>query len=82
VWLPITEDAQSGGAEILSYRLDWDNGTNKLVWTTLIGYEEAYIGTSYTQTGTVPGSIYNFRLSAYNRQGWSPFSPVKPILAA
>jgi len=53
-----------------------------MIWTTLIGFSSPYLGTIWTQSGTVPGKIYYFRISAQNDHGWSPFSDVKPILAA
>jgi len=54
-WSLITDAKETGGAEILSYKLDWDNGTNQMIWTTLVGYESAYLGTAWIQGGTVPG---------------------------
>lgn len=62
-WSEITEDSQTGGADILSYRLDWDNGTNQMIWTTIVGYDSAYIGTAWIQGGTVPGDTYFFRMA-------------------
>jgi hypothetical protein len=61
-WSLITEDSQTGGGDISSYRLDWDNGTNQMIWTTLVGYSSAYLGTTWIQGGTVPGEYYNFRI--------------------
>ena len=46
-WSTITEDSETGGAPILTYRLEWDNGTNQMIWTTLIGEESAFVGTSW-----------------------------------
>lgn len=32
VWSLITDEPGNGGAPILSYQLDWDNGTNQMIW--------------------------------------------------
>lgn len=53
-----------------------------MIWTTLTGYASPYLGTAWTKSGTVPGKIYYFRLSAQNEHGWSTFSEVKSVLAA
>jgi hypothetical protein len=81
-WSLVTDEYESGGTPILSYRLDWDNGTNLMIWTTLIGYESAYDGVAWIQGGCVPGKTYHFRLSVQNAQGWSAYSPVTAVLAA
>lgn len=48
VWQQITDITLTGGLPILSYRLDWDAGTNQAVWTTLVGLNQAYLGTTWT----------------------------------
>jgi hypothetical protein len=63
VWEPITNLTLTGGLPILSYKLDWDAGTNQVVWTTLVGLNQAYLGTSWTQGGCIPGTVYYIRLS-------------------
>jgi hypothetical protein len=73
---------ETGGSPILSYRLDWDDGTDMIIWPTLVGEDTPYLGTTWTQSVNVPGKYYNFRLSLQNAQGWSDYSPVASIQAA
>lgn len=54
----------TGGTDIVSYELDWDNGLSQNVWNPLVGYASAFIGTSFTLTGVWSVVTYSFRLSA------------------
>ena len=60
--------------------IDWDNASSS--WINLIGYDSAYLGLTWTQTGTTPGSTYSFRIKVQNAQGWSDYSEVTAVLAA
>lgn len=54
----------NGGSAITSYQLDWDSGSNGLVWTDLVGLSTPYLGSSFTKTGLTMGIRYKFRLRA------------------
>ena len=66
VWDEIVSSVQTGGAPILSYRLEWDDATEMKVWTTLVGYDTAYMGLMWLQLGAQPGKIYSFRIQVQN----------------
>jgi hypothetical protein len=37
-WTGVSSNEDIGGSPILSYGLQWDNGSNEQVWTSLQGY--------------------------------------------
>lgn len=47
-----------------------------------MGYSSAFLGLTFTQTGTVSGSTYSFKLRAQNVHGWSDWSTVTSLLSA
>jgi hypothetical protein len=80
-WVPLTVFADTGGAPITSYRLEWDAGTG--TWADVVGHTSSYLGTTYSiTTGVVAGSSYRVRVSAYNAHGYGAYSPELTILAA
>jgi hypothetical protein len=54
-WNLITDPSFTGGVEILSYWLQWDDSTEQMIWYSLAGYDSAYEGSQWTQAGTTPG---------------------------
>jgi hypothetical protein len=62
-WDAITGVVETGGSQIISYRIDWDNSNGQTEWYNLIGEDTAYTGLSWTETGVTPGEVYNFRIS-------------------
>jgi hypothetical protein len=65
-WNEIVTLTETGGSPILSYRLDWDDRSDKTVWYTLVGYDSAYLGLTWVQTGALPGETYSFRMQVQN----------------
>lgn len=79
-WTALTSPA-NGDSTVLSYELQWDQGTS--TWVSLAGSASYYTGTSYTiALGITSGTTYQFKVRAYNKWGWGEFSPVVSILAA
>jgi hypothetical protein len=78
------EFAATGGSEVTSYRLDWDDSSDELVWHTIAGHDTTYpyLQTEFTKTLTTPGRYYKFRLQVENRQGWSLWSDPIAIQAS
>ena len=71
---------QDGGSTILSYSLEWDQGTN--TWVSLIG-ESVHSTSLQHQINTLDeGDSYKFRYRAYNVHGWSAYSAEATILVA
>ena len=68
-WDPVTDFAETGGSAVVSYRLDWDDSSNELVWHTIAGHDTSYpfLLTEFTKTLTTPGNYYKFRLQVENR---------------
>ena len=82
-WSPLTAEADTGGAIILSYGLEWDAGSEGVSWTALAGFTVRTLVPTFTvSTGLVPGAPYMFRLSAENLYGWGPTSSTTTAYAA
>jgi len=81
-WTALTTAAQTGGASITSYHLQWDAGTNT-TWYDVIGLSPSYTSTSVIlSTSIVAGNTYYFRVRASNIIGWGSYSSTASIKAA
>lgn len=75
-WIALTTETERGGlsATIDSYNLEWRVGSSD-PWVSLVGISPLVTTTTFTATaaakGTQPVQLYNFRLSAKNKYGWS-----------
>lgn len=79
-WTALTP-TQANGAPILSYSLEWDQGTS--TWVPLTGGSSNDLATTYTVTGNFPASsAYKFRVKAKNLYGWGPYSTVLSVITA
>ena len=59
MWDPQSLVNETGDSTILSYRLQWDQGTG--AWTDLTGYPSNSLATNYTvTTGVTAGTAYTF----------------------
>lgn len=72
--------AQNGGSTILSYSLEWDQGTDN--WVSLIGETVHSTSLQHQINSLTQGDSYKFRYRAYNVHGWSAYSPEATILVA
>lgn len=85
VWAALTTAAETGGAVITSYNLEWHaGGPDPLAaWLDLAGELSDYPGTSYiTTTGIVAGATASFRLRAKNIWGWGALSTEAVVVAS
>jgi len=81
-WSPIVSP-QNGGSAVLSYHLQFDNGTASTNWTDVVGIAVDSLATTViVSTDIVSGQVYGFRVRARNIFGWGPYSPVTQIQAA
>ena len=72
-WDALTLSAYTGGSDITSYKLEWDQGTS--TWDTLVGgSSDQIVPRSYTRTSLTAGQSYKFRLTAKNVYGWGVVS--------
>lgn len=62
----------NGGAEVIDYRVSFDQSTG--TWTDL---DSGILQNLYTATGLTSGKYYNFRVEARNIQGYSLYSDTK-----
>lgn len=74
-WPAITEMADTANAVITSYQLEWS--TDDATWSTVNGGDqsigEMYTGTTFGfDTGVVQGTLYYFRVTAWNAHGTGP----------
>jgi hypothetical protein len=82
-WSTLSGDAYTGGALIISYGLEWDEGSSGSAWAELTGHTVRTLATSFTVTsGLTAGLGYMFRLRAENIYGWGPYSTTTTIYAA
>lgn len=78
----LTTTLETGGAPILSYNLQMDDGLGG-AFTDLYGVTADTLITSYTVYGLVKGRVYAFRYRARNIYGWnSDYSPIFRLRAA
>jgi hypothetical protein len=78
----LTTSAETGGAAIVSYHLQWDKGTNS-TWYDVIGLSPYSTATTATvSTSLVAGTTYYFRVRAYNVHGWGAYSTTTEVKAA
>jgi hypothetical protein len=82
-WSPLTIPADNGGSPILSYHLQYDNGTFATTWLDVVGLAPDSIAeTIIVSSEIVSGTVYGFRVRARNIFGWGPYSAVTEIKAA
>jgi len=82
-WSALTIAADYGGSSVLSYHLQYDNGTNAVTWRDVIGLAPDSLATSViVSSNVVSGTQYGFRVRARNIFGWGPYSAVTYIKAA
>ena len=72
----------TGGSTILSYHLEYDDGTTGTTWTSLVGYTPLLLSNQYTLTGVTAGTTYMFRVQAKNIHGWGPTSTELSVKAS
>lgn len=74
---------QNGNSNVTSYSLEFDSGTNGLVWTALTGYISAFTNLTTVVTDNIErGVTYHFKLRAQNIWGWGAYSTIHHIQAA
>ena len=82
VTIPEIPNDLDGGSSILSYSLEWNQGSGT-TFIDLIGLSSDSLVLEFTQSvAGAAGSIYTFRYRARNVIGWSNYSPTTDIVAA
>jgi hypothetical protein len=75
LWTPLTLTEELRGAPIVSYHLQWDEGTSGRDWDDLTGITVNSLNTSFiVTTGLLVGYDYQFRVRARNAYGFGDFS--------
>lgn len=78
-WDFIEVDALTGASPIVSYSLEWDQGSGN--WQPLIGVASDSLAlTGTVQGGITPGLPYNFRVRAKNIHGWGPYGGTLKVI--
>jgi len=81
-WSPLTTP-EDGGSAVLSYHLQFDNGTNANSWVDVVGLApDSAATTVIVSSDVVSGTAYGFRVRARNIFGWGPYSSVTYVSAA
>ena len=74
---------EHGGAEILSYHLQYDDASGGAIWTDLLGYPVDELDLSFGVVDSIDvGETYLFRYRARNVHGWGEFSDNLEFIAA
>ena len=82
-WLELTDYFETGGAEITSYNIRWDQGKYGLVWDYLVGFESNMLENEYIVTQSIlPSREYRFQIRAKNKWGWGDWSSVLSIFSS
>lgn len=81
-WSAFSSNSETGGSPILSYNLVYDEGTSGVSFVSLIGESPYSTATSYSKGGLTTDTLYQFKVRAYNKYGWSDFSDVLTARAA
>lgn len=82
-WTALVTAFETGGESILSYNLEWDEGTSGATWSDVQGQETIpSLATSalITTNHLVFGTQYQFRVRALNIHGWSVRSDVLNVV--
>jgi hypothetical protein len=72
----------TGGSTILSYALEWDEGTGGSSFTPLIGDSSDNLVLIYTKSSLTAGTYYMFKYRVRNLFGWSSYSNIFSTIAA
>jgi len=74
---------ETGGSPILSYHLQFDQGTGNEDWADLVGFPVDSLVTTYTVTGgIVKGTAYRFRLRSKNIYGFGDYSSLATVFSS
>jgi len=72
VWMTVMSNfVETGGSPIVSYSLEWDNGSNGASWVVLNGVSSNNILLRYLMSDLTAGMTYKFRYRVRNIFGWS-----------
>ncbi len=84
VWMTsMTDFIETGGSPVVSYSLEWDNGSNGASWFVLNGVAENNILLRYLMSDLTAGRTYKFKYRVRNIFGWSTeYSDALTVLAA
>ena len=78
----IDQSDEAGGSEIMSYNLEWNEGSGLLSFTEVAGESSDSLVRLFT-LDTTPGTSYIFRYKVRNVYGWSDdYSPTVTLLSA
>jgi hypothetical protein len=81
--MPTITGVATGGLQILSYKLEWNQGGSGSAFVPLVGDSpNLSTATSFLQTGLNTGTMYKFRYAVLNDVDWSDFSDVMTTYAA
>jgi hypothetical protein len=82
-WTALSSAAETGGAIITSYDVQWDGGTSGANWYHLQGFGSPDLSTSIEVTsGVVAGNAYQVKVRAQNVYGFGQDSAATTIRAA
>ena len=82
-WDPLTTASGTGSSPILSYHLQYDNGTAATNWFDVVGLAPDSLATGILVSSHLEsGTVYGFRVRARNIFGWGLPSLVTQIKAA
>jgi len=77
------DNPENGGAQILSYQLQYDDASAGSIWTNVIGFsDDSVLLTAGVSDSIQVGKTYLFRYRGKNVHGWGPYSDSLSLIAA
>lgn len=73
---------QTGGSQIISYSLEWDEGSSGIYFVPIVGYLNNNTNLTYVFTQLTKGNSYQFKYRVRNIYGWSAYSDELEQIAA
>mmetsp|Transcript_29134 Transcript_29134/g.28192 ORF Transcript_29134/g.28192 Transcript_29134/m.28192 type:complete len:232 (-) Transcript_29134:211-906(-) len=74
---------EDGYSSILSYHLQWDEGSAGVSWYDLVGATVDSTADTYIVTSTITGGqSYQFKVRAKNKWGWGDYSAIASFKAS
>lgn len=73
---------QTGGSQIISYSLEWDEGSSGNYFVAIVGQQDFNMNLTYVFTQLTKGNSYSFKYRVQNIYGWSAYSQVITQIAA
>lgn len=70
----MTTELETGGSPIISYAMDWDEGSSGNKYSPFVGFYDNNLDLLIDFTQLTRGNYYRFKYRVKNIYGWSDYS--------